>query len=68
MCRDVQDEVEVGRRSRDHPAEDDHARYRPTRCASRRLPIEYPSEDEPQEPQPFDQAAVNTALAGILRS
>ena len=35
MCRDVQDEVEVGRRSRDHPAEDDHARYRPTRCASR---------------------------------
>jgi hypothetical protein len=31
-------------------------------------PVEYPSEDEPEEPQPFDQAAVNTALAGILRS
>ena len=31
-------------------------------------PIEYPSEDEPEEPEPFDQAAVNTALAGILRS
>ena len=31
-------------------------------------PIEYTSEDEPEEPEPFDQAAVNTALAGILRS
>ena len=31
-------------------------------------PLEYPSEDEPEEPEPFDQAAVNTALAGILRS
>jgi len=31
-------------------------------------PVEYPSEDEPEEPVPFDQAAVNTALAGILRS
>jgi hypothetical protein len=31
-------------------------------------PVEYPSEDEPQEPEPFNQAAVNTALAGILRS
>lgn len=30
-------------------------------------PVEYPSEDEPEEPEPFDQAAVNTALAGILR-
>ena len=38
------------------------------RRVRRRLPVEYPSEDEPQEPQPFDQAAVNTALAGILRS
>ena len=38
------------------------------RRGRRRLPVEYPSEDEPQEPQPFDQAAVNTALAGILRS
>jgi hypothetical protein len=28
-------------------------------------PVEYPSEDEPE---PFDQAAINTALAGILRS
>ena len=37
------------------------------RRVRRRLPVEYPSEDEPQEPQPFDQAAVNTALAGILR-
>ena len=31
-------------------------------------PVEYPSEDEPEEPEPFDQATVNTALAGILRS
>jgi hypothetical protein len=31
-------------------------------------PAEYPSGDEPEEPEPFDQAAVNTALAGILRS
>jgi hypothetical protein len=31
-------------------------------------PVEYPSGDEPEEPEPFDQAAVNTALAGILRS
>ncbi len=31
-------------------------------------PAEYPSEDEPEEPVPFDQAAVNTALAAILRS
>jgi hypothetical protein len=31
-------------------------------------PIEYPSGDEPDEPEPFDQAAVNTALAGILLS
>jgi pRiA4b ORF-3-like protein len=31
-------------------------------------PVEYPSEGEPEEPEPFDQAAVNTALAGILRS
>lgn len=31
-------------------------------------PVEYPSEDEPEEPEPFDLAAVNTALAGILRS
>ena len=31
-------------------------------------PVEYPSEDEPEEPEPFDQAAVYTALAGILRS
>jgi hypothetical protein len=31
-------------------------------------PVEYPSEDEPEEPEPFDQVAVNTALAGILRS
>jgi hypothetical protein len=31
-------------------------------------PVEYPSEDEPEEPEPFDQAAVNIALAGILRS
>ena len=31
-------------------------------------PVEYPSEDEPEEPEPFDQAAVNTALVGILRS
>jgi hypothetical protein len=38
------------------------------RRVRRRLPVQYPSEDEPQEPQPFDQAAVNTALAGILRS
>ncbi len=30
-------------------------------------PVEYPSQDEPEEPEPFDQAAVNTALAGILR-
>jgi len=30
-------------------------------------PVEYPSEDEPEEPEPFDQAAVNTALAAILR-
>jgi hypothetical protein len=30
-------------------------------------PVEYPSGDEPEEPEPFDQAAVNTALAGILR-
>ena len=30
-------------------------------------PVEYPSEDEPEEPEPFDQAAVNTALAEILR-
>ncbi len=31
-------------------------------------PVEYPSGDEPEEPEPFDQAAVNTALAGTLRS
>jgi hypothetical protein len=31
-------------------------------------PVEYPSGDEPEEPEPFDQAAINTALAGILRS
>jgi len=31
-------------------------------------PAEYPSEDEPEEPVPFDQVAVNTALAAILRS
>ena len=31
-------------------------------------PVEYPSEDEPEEPEPFDQATVNTALARILRS
>ena len=31
-------------------------------------PVEDPSGDEPQEPEPFDQAAVNTVLAGILRS
>jgi hypothetical protein len=31
-------------------------------------PAGYPSEDEPEEPKPFDQATVNTALAGILRS
>ena len=31
-------------------------------------PVEYPSEEEPQEPESFNQAAVNTALAGILRS
>jgi hypothetical protein len=31
-------------------------------------PVEYPYEDEPEEPEPFDQAAVNTALARILRS
>lgn len=31
-------------------------------------PVEYPSEDEPEEPAPFDQAAVNTELVGILRS
>ena len=31
-------------------------------------PAEYPSEDEPEEPEPFDQAAVSTALARILRS
>ena len=31
-------------------------------------PVEYPSEDEPREPESFNQAAVNTALAGILRS
>jgi hypothetical protein len=31
-------------------------------------PVEYPSGDEPEEPEPFDQAAVSTALAGILRS
>ena len=31
-------------------------------------PVEYPSGDEPEEPEPFDQAAVNTALTGILRS
>jgi hypothetical protein len=31
-------------------------------------PVEYPSEGEPEEPEPFDQAAVNTVLAGILRS
>ena len=31
-------------------------------------PVEYPSGDEPEEPEPFDQAAVNTALAGVLRS
>jgi len=31
-------------------------------------PVEYPSGDEPEEPEPFDQAAVNTALAGILNS
>jgi hypothetical protein len=31
-------------------------------------PAEYPSEDEPEEPEPFDQAAVDTALARILRS
>jgi hypothetical protein len=29
---------------------------------------EYPSEDESEEPEPFDQAAVNTVLARILRS
>jgi Plasmid pRiA4b ORF-3-like protein len=31
-------------------------------------PVEYPSRDEPEEPEPFDQAAVNTALTRILRS
>jgi Plasmid pRiA4b ORF-3-like protein len=31
-------------------------------------PVEYPSQDEPEEPEPFERAAVNTALAGILRS
>jgi hypothetical protein len=31
-------------------------------------PVEHPSEHEPEEPELFDQAAVNTALAGILRS
>jgi hypothetical protein len=31
-------------------------------------PVEYPSGDEPEEPEPFDQTAVNTALTGILRS
>ena len=31
-------------------------------------PVEYPSGDEPEEPEPFDQAAVNTVLTGILRS
>jgi hypothetical protein len=31
-------------------------------------PVEYTSGYEPEEPEPFDQAAVNTALAGILRS
>jgi hypothetical protein len=31
-------------------------------------PAEYPSEDESEEPEPFDQAAVNTVLARILRS
>jgi hypothetical protein len=31
-------------------------------------PAEYPSGDEPEEPEPFDQAAVSTALARILRS
>ena len=30
-------------------------------------PVEYPSDGEPAEPEPFDQAAVNTVLAGILR-
>ena len=40
--------------------------------AAQRLPgwlaVEYPFGDEPEEPEPFDQATVNTALAGILRS
>jgi Plasmid pRiA4b ORF-3-like protein len=31
-------------------------------------PAEYSSQVEPQEPEPSGQAAVNTALAGILRS
>jgi len=31
-------------------------------------PVEYPSEEEPREPESFNQATVNTALAGILRS
>jgi hypothetical protein len=31
-------------------------------------PVEYPSGDEPEKPEPFDRAAVNTTLAGILRS
>ena len=67
MCRDVQDEVEEPRppgrrRSRSIPA------YPVCVAFGGDSPVEYPSEDEPQEPQPFDQAAVNTALAGILRS
>jgi hypothetical protein len=30
-------------------------------------PAEYPPEDEPSEPEPFDQATVNTTLTRILR-
>jgi hypothetical protein len=31
-------------------------------------PVEYPFGDEPEEPEVFDRATVNAALAGILRS
>lgn len=31
-------------------------------------PVEYPTGNEPEEPEPCHQAAVNTALAGISRT
>ncbi len=42
--------------------------YPGVRRVRRQLPGRVPVRDEREEPEPFDQAAVNTALTGILRS